>query len=132
MLRGADVSPNVWVLATPLLLLMMAALGFGLGVIVSALTTRYRDLAVVVGFGVQLLMYRHAGDLSALGPAGALSDLDGAQPDGAGDGAFPVRASSAPARERRCLRTARASRCAILFIGMVMFNKVERTFMDTV
>jgi lipopolysaccharide transport system permease protein len=57
MLSGSDAAPNAWALLTPLLLLMMAALGLGLGVIVSSLTTRYRDLTVVVGFGVQLLMY---------------------------------------------------------------------------
>ena len=41
----------------PLLLLQMAALGLGFGIIVSSLTTKYRDLAQLVGFGVQLWMY---------------------------------------------------------------------------
>ena len=51
--QGSDIQPNIWMLATPLLLLMMAGLGFGLGIIISAMTTRYRDLSILVGFGVQ-------------------------------------------------------------------------------
>ncbi|MCB9170800.1 MAG: ABC transporter permease [Flavobacteriales bacterium] len=46
-----------WVAAMPLLILMMAALGLGVGVLVSSMTTKYRDLSFLVGFGVQLLMY---------------------------------------------------------------------------
>ncbi|MGB1253404.1 MAG: ABC transporter permease [Candidatus Promineifilaceae bacterium] len=54
---GADVSPNRYVLLTPFLLLLMATLGLGLGIVISSLTTRYRDLRHLVSFGVQLLMY---------------------------------------------------------------------------
>src|ERR1017187_6521593 len=46
-----------WIFCMPLFLLMLAGYGLGGGIIVSALTTRYRDLANLVGFGVQLLMY---------------------------------------------------------------------------
>ena len=56
-LRGEPVHPNALVLLTPLLILIMAALGLGLGIIVSALTVRYRDLQVLITFGVQLAMY---------------------------------------------------------------------------
>ena len=55
--QGADINPNRWLLATPLLLLMVALLGTGVGLIISALTVRYRDLNVLIGFGVQLWMY---------------------------------------------------------------------------
>jgi lipopolysaccharide transport system permease protein len=48
---------NSYALLLPVLLLIMAMLGLGLGMIVSALTTRYRDLAFLVGFAVQLLMW---------------------------------------------------------------------------
>ena len=57
ILRGYPVRPNVWVLFTPALLLMMAGLGLGFGVIISSLTTKYRDLRFLVQFGVQLVMY---------------------------------------------------------------------------
>jgi len=55
--QGARVQPTAAIALTPLLLLLMAGLGLGAGIIVSSLTTRYRDLLSLVGFGVQLMMY---------------------------------------------------------------------------
>lgn len=49
--------PNVYLLLFPVLILLMALLGLGTGMIISAMTTKYRDLAFLVTFGVQLLMY---------------------------------------------------------------------------
>jgi len=57
MLAGADIHPNWWMLSLPLLALIMALMGLGIGIIVSSMTTKYRDLQQLVGFGVQLLMY---------------------------------------------------------------------------
>ncbi len=54
---NAYVRPNWFILLTPLLLLIMAGQGLGLGIIISSLTTAYRDLQMIVIFGVQLLMY---------------------------------------------------------------------------
>ena len=56
-LQGADVKPNIWILFFPVLILMMGGLGLGLGVLISAMTTKYRDLRFLVSFGVSLLMY---------------------------------------------------------------------------
>jgi lipopolysaccharide transport system permease protein len=53
-IRGSTIHPNLIILITPYLLLIMAALGLGVGIIISSLTTKYRDLQVLVGFGVQL------------------------------------------------------------------------------
>src|SRR5512135_201811 len=57
LLQRTPVHINWWVLLTPVLLLMMAGLGLGFGIIVSSLTTKYRDLRFLVQFGVSLLMY---------------------------------------------------------------------------
>ena len=54
---GADFHMNVYVLLFPVLVLMMALLGLGLGLIITAMTTKYRDLAFLITFGVQLMMY---------------------------------------------------------------------------
>lgn len=54
---GTPISPNAAVLILPLLLILMSILGLSLGMIVSALTTKYRDLRFLMTFGVQLLMY---------------------------------------------------------------------------
>jgi lipopolysaccharide transport system permease protein len=55
--QQAPIDPSWRIAILPLLLVQMAALGLGVGCIVSALTTRYRDLQMLVGFGVQLWMY---------------------------------------------------------------------------
>jgi lipopolysaccharide transport system permease protein len=57
---GAKLSVNTNLILFPLYLLMMALLGLGLGMILSSMTTKYRDMTVVIGFGVQLLMYMSA------------------------------------------------------------------------
>ncbi|MDO9551449.1 ABC transporter permease [Rhodonellum sp.] len=57
VLLGEDVNPNLYILLTPLLLVLMGGLGLGFGLISSALTTKYRDLTFLIAFGVQLLMY---------------------------------------------------------------------------
>lgn len=54
---GAGVHPNLYVLLLPVLLIQLAALGMGIGIIVSSLTTKYKDLQMVVGFGVSLWSY---------------------------------------------------------------------------
>ena len=57
LLSGSGIYPTWWILILPVLMLIMALLGLGVGIIVSSLTTKYRDLQQLVGFGVQLLMY---------------------------------------------------------------------------
>lgn len=54
---GSGVSPNQWILLLPVLVLVVAGLGMGLGIIISALTTKYRDLQQMLGVGLQLIMY---------------------------------------------------------------------------
>ena len=56
-LSGDVIQPNLYLLLLPLLVLQMAALGLGVGILVSALTTKYRDLTFLIGFAVQLWMY---------------------------------------------------------------------------
>lgn len=56
-LSDANIAPTIYILLFPLIILLMAAQGLGLGMIISAMTTKYRDLAFLVTFGVQLLMY---------------------------------------------------------------------------
>lgn len=132
MLRGSAVSPNAWALLTPVLILIMAALGLGLGVIVSSLTIRYRDLTVVVSFGVQLLMYATPViyPLSVLpepyrfwmllNPIAPIMEFFRYAYLGVGTISLGLLAYSI------------ALTTLILFVGIVLFNRVERTFMDTV
>ena len=54
---GQGVKPTLWALFTPVLLIQLAALGMGFGIIISSMTTKYRDLQKMVGFGMSLLTY---------------------------------------------------------------------------
>jgi lipopolysaccharide transport system permease protein len=56
-LRGVAIEPSVWLLALPALVLHVAALALGVGTLLSSLTTRYRDVSFLVGFGTQLWMF---------------------------------------------------------------------------
>lgn len=129
---NAAVRPNAWVLLTPLLLLMMAAIGLGGGLIITSLTTRYRDLMILVGFGVQLLMYatpviyplsslpenwRFWASLNPIAPV-----VETFRYAYLGQGTF----------NPGMLALSVLVILAILGLGVVMFNKVERTFIDSV
>lgn len=59
-LKGAPVSFNESVVFFPLLIVLMGVLGLGLGMFISSLVTKYRDFSYLIGFGVQLLMYLSA------------------------------------------------------------------------
>jgi len=55
--KGNLIQPNIYFLTYPIVILCMALLGLGLGMIISSMVTKYRDLTFLVSFGVQLLMY---------------------------------------------------------------------------
>ncbi|MCL7764200.1 ABC transporter permease [Polaribacter sp. Z014] len=57
VLNGSLIRPNIYFLTYPIVVLCMALLGLGLGMIISSMVTKYRDLTFLVSFGVQLLMY---------------------------------------------------------------------------
>ena len=57
MVSGSDVLPNLYILLLPVLLIIIAGIGLGMGIIVSSLTTKYRDLVQLLEFGIMLMMY---------------------------------------------------------------------------
>jgi lipopolysaccharide transport system permease protein len=117
----------------PLIILIMAGLGLGLGIIISSMTTKYRDLTVLIGFAVQLLMYATPvvyplstitseklrfwitlNPLTPLVEAFRYAILGGGSFD-AGSFGYSI-----------------GFMLVTLFIGLLIFSKVEKTFMDTV
>lgn len=126
------VQPTPALLLVPLFIVVLALLGMGCGIIISALTTKYRDLAVLVSFGVQLWMYGSA----IIFPASSLSEkwinllmlnpvvpiVEGFRFAFTGHGIFEAHYII-----YSCIIT-----CFVLFVGIVLFNKIEKTFMDTV
>ncbi len=130
--RGAALHPNGWILLTPLLLLQMGALGLGLGILISSLTTKYRDLTFLTGFGVQLWMYATPivypmsqvpakwQRVYTLNPVAAIVETFRY--------AFLGSGSVSPWQ----LGMSAGITLLLLALGIFTFNRVERTFMDSV
>jgi lipopolysaccharide transport system permease protein len=131
-LAGAAIRPNLWILLTPALVLIMAGLGLGFGIIVSSLTTRYRDLQYLVTFGAQLLMYATPVVYPLSTVSGTLRWLILANPMTPIVESFRYAFLGAGTVSGWHLLYSAAFMLAVLLIGVLIFNQVERTFMDTV
>ena len=131
-LAGAAIRPNLWILYTPLLVLVMAGLGLGFGIIISSLTTRYRDLQHLVTFGVQLLMYATPVVYPLSTVSGRFRWLILANPMTSIVETFRYAFLGAGTVDGRHVLYSGALMLAVLLIGILIFNQVERTFMDTV
>jgi lipopolysaccharide transport system permease protein len=131
-IAGAAVHPNLWVLITPILVVIMAGLGLGFGIIISSLTTRYRDLQYLVTFGVQLLMYATPViyPLSSIG--GRYKWLIMANPMTPILETFRFAFLGAGSVNVPNLLYSGCFMVVVILVGILIFNQVERTFMDTV
>jgi lipopolysaccharide transport system permease protein len=133
--KGALIVPNELILLFPLLILLIAAQGLGLGMITSAVTTKYRDLSFIISFGVPLLMYtttviyplsevlqkyHNYSWLIKLNPVTAVIETFRYGFLGKGSFTWGLLGTS-------CLITV-----VILMLGIVIFNRVEKNFVDTV
>ncbi|MGY3053545.1 lipopolysaccharide transport system permease protein [Pedobacter sp. UYEF25] len=132
---GANFQPSWAITLFPLLVILMAVLGLGAGMLISAMTTKYRDLAFLVGFGVQLLMYA----TTVIYPLSVALDkypkyawiikynpmtpiLETFRFGFLGEGSFSWLS----------LGYVTLISFLMLLFGIVIFNKVERNFVDTV
>ncbi len=136
-LTGQGVHPNCWMLMTPLVVLQLALLSLGFGIIISALTTKYRDLAMLVGFGTQLWMYASpiAYDMfsfSAFAPGGKWHTLYMCNPVTPIVNLFRHAYLGIGSMEWGYYLLSWATTFVVLFFGVMLFNRVEKTFMDTV
>lgn len=132
LVRGAPIHATAAMALLPFLIVLMAALGLGCGIIVSAMTTRYRDLRFLVQFGVQLAMY----STPVIIPLSRLPEkyrwimlsnpmtpvIETFRRAFLGNGEFSWV----------MLGLSTAIAIAIVVAGVLLFNHVERTFMDTV
>jgi len=129
---GGSFTPNAYVLLFPVLVLLMALLGLGLGLIITAMTTKYRDLAFLITFGVQLMMYGTTviyplsaapAKYRALIELNPMTGIIEAFRYGfLGQGEFTVSSFGYSV----------AFTLLALLLGVVIFNKTEKTFVDTV
>jgi lipopolysaccharide transport system permease protein len=131
-LTKGEVQPNWWILATPFLILLMAMFALGVGMIFSSMTTKYRDLQMLLGFGVSLYMYATpviypvSALPKAIQPYAAWNPLTGIfecfKYGWLGVGEF----------NPTMLAISSLIILLLLAIGTITFNKVEKSFMDTV
>ena len=130
--RG-EVHPNLYALMLPLLLVHMAMLSLGVGVIISSLTTKYRDLKMLVGFGVSLWMYGTpiVYPLSMVEP-GPLRTLIQANPMTAIVETFRFATLGQGYFSWAALGYSFGFMVVLLLLSVVIFNRVQRTFMDTI
>lgn len=131
-LTGANVHPNLLVLALPLFLIHIAFLGTGTGLIISSLTTKYRDLNVLVSFGLTLWMYltpvvypvsqipESIRFIMLLNPVAPIVET------------FRYAFLGSGSFEWFYLLVSAVVTSLILISGMIVFNQVEKNFIDTV
>lgn len=131
-IKGSVLQPNWWILFTPVFVLMMAGLGFGFGIIVSSLTTKYRDLRFLVQFGTQLLMYA----TPVIYPTSSIPQqyqwIIRANPMTSLVEAFRYAYLGAGSVNLAELLYSFGFMAVISTLGVIIFNRVEATFMDTV
>lgn len=130
---GTDVCPNWSLVLLPVYIIMLAGLGLGFGIIVSSMTTKYRDLSILFTFVVQLWMYgtpivyplsmvtnETLRTLMLINPVTSI--IEAFKYSTLGQGFFSWTA----------LGYSFAFMCVLLVLGVVVFNRVQRSFMDTV
>lgn len=127
-----QIKPNLWILLTPYIILLMALIAMGVGLILSSMTTKYKDLNQLITFGVQLFMYatpviypsssvpeKYAWIIN-LNPLVGLFDYMRYAYLGVGNFSWDL------------LIYPSLFAVGIVAIGVLVFNKVQKNFMDTV
>lgn len=134
LFQNYNFQPNLTILLLPIYLILLSLFSLGLGLIVSSFTTKYRDLTMLFGFGVQLLMYatpiaypfftiRYDSVFYKLLLANPLTGiLEGCKYCFTSNGLFSTK----------LLLVDSIAVIIVLIIGIFIFSKVEKRFMDTV
>ena len=132
VLTGVAVAPNIYILLIPLLIIMLAGLALGFGIIISSMTTKYRDLTLLFTFVVQLWMYATPiiYPLSTMSPKKQM--IMALNPVTSIVETFKYGTMGVGTFSWGMLGYSFAFMVVLLGIGIVVFNKVQRSFMDTV
>ncbi len=130
-INGA-IQPTWIVLLTPILLLHEAILGLGCGIIISSLTTKYRDLQMLVTFGVSLWMYLSPVVYSAASIPESYRTLYMLNPMTPILEMFRYAYFGVGTIQLGYYFCSLSSSIIILIVGIILFSKIEKTFMDTV
>ena len=132
LLRGYAFSPSLWLIAVPLLILQLGMMGTGIGLTISALTTKYRDLKQLLNFGMTLWMYatpivyplskvpEHWRWAYTVNPVSPVIE------------AFRFALLGKGSVDLSAIAVSIGATLLLLFLGIVIFNYSERTFIDVV
>lgn len=131
-LRGETEFMGAYLLLIPLLVLECGLLGMAIGMIVSSLTTRYRDLSHLMNFGMQLLMYASPVLYPISQLPGFLRKLVLLNPIASVIEAFRFCMTGSGTIHGKALLYSMASTMVLLFLAMVLFNQTEKNFIDVV
>ena len=126
------VAPNISLVLLPFLVVLMGFMGLGLGMLVSAMTTKYRDLQQLVGFGVQLLMYATPVILPLSAVPEKYKIIMLVNPMTGIIETFKFGFFGMGTLQWGLLAYSLIFTISIFLIGLVIFNKTEKNFMDTV
>jgi lipopolysaccharide transport system permease protein len=132
LLKGCSVSPTVWVLLVPLLVLQMGLLGLGCGLLVSSLTTKYRDLGLFVEFGVQLWMFATPVIYPLSSIPMSYATYLAWNPMTAVVEVFRLAFVGTSSIQANQVYLSLSITFALLVSGIILFTRVERTIADTV
>ncbi len=129
---GVHIHPNIYILLFPLLVVMLAGLSLGFGILISSLTTKYRDLTLLFSFIVQLWMYA----TPVIYPLSVMSAkrqwIMGLNPLTSIIETFKYGTLGTGIFSWGMLAYSFGFMIVLLAIGIIVFNKVQRSFMDTV
>lgn len=132
LITGSSIAPNIYILLVPVLIIMLAGLSLGFGIIISSMTTKYRDLTILFTFIVQLWQYatpiiyplskipEEYQWIVALNPVTSIVETFKYATMGVGTFSWTQLSYSF------------GFMVVLLVVGIVVFNKVQRSFMDTV
>jgi lipopolysaccharide transport system permease protein len=132
MVQGYDIHISAMVCIIPLLMLQTAVLGLGVGIIISSLTTKYRDLTILVGFGIQLWMYITPVVYPMTAVDGALKTVILLNPMSAVIQNYKYALLGIGTFEPLYWLISVIMTVLLFLLGVLLFNNVEQTFMDTV
>ncbi|BDC98598.1 ABC transporter permease [Persicobacter psychrovividus] len=132
LFQDVGIEAHLTILWVPYLVILMAGMGLGFGIIFSSMTTKYRDLKFLITFGVQLLMYATPVIYPMSTLDGKMKELIGLNPIAYIIEGFKYSFLGAGEFSLAGIGYATGFTLTLLAMGIIIFNKVEKSFMDTV
>lgn len=132
IVKGAPVHPTLWITALPLILLQMALLAFGLGILLSSMTTKYKDLRFAMPFLLQLWMYATPVVYPLTQVPEWLRPYYVLNPMVSIVECFRYAFFGVSSVQWPHIVISWVLTLLLLFLGVLLFSRIEKTFMDTV